>query len=74
MSSGYQGFALVHLAARIKDAAMAEAALLQIEAALKVARAGGHAPLTFDFERRLPEARQIRDTLKACSPVFSICP
>jgi hypothetical protein len=64
----------MELAARTKDAAMAETALHQIDAALQLARAGGHALLTFDFERRLLRARRIRDTLKTCSPLFRICP
>jgi hypothetical protein len=39
MSFGNQGVALMHLAERIRDATMAESAFVQIEAALKTARA-----------------------------------
>jgi hypothetical protein len=55
----------MYLAERTKDAAMAGTAFLQIEAALKTIRAAGHAPSAAYYEARLPEARRIRDTLKA---------
>jgi hypothetical protein len=64
-SFGAQGVALMHLAERTKDATMAESAIVQIEAALETARAGGHAPLTTFYEAGLFEARRIRDALRA---------
>jgi hypothetical protein len=55
----------MHLAQRTEDAAMAEAAFLQIEAALATARARGHPPFVAYFEARLLQARRIRDAFKA---------
>jgi hypothetical protein len=46
MSFGNEGVALLHLAERTKDAAMAETAVLQIATACETSRDGGHAPLT----------------------------
>ena len=43
---------------------VAATALRQIEAALEVMRAGGHAPDTAYYESRLPEARVLVDRLK----------
>jgi hypothetical protein len=43
-SFGSQGVALMLLAERMKDAPMAQTAVLQIEAAFKTLRDGGHAP------------------------------
>jgi hypothetical protein len=64
MSFGNQGVALIRLAQRTKDAAMAETACQQIEAALETMRSAGHVPFAAYYESRLPEARQIRDVLK----------
>ena len=61
---GNQGVALMRLAERQKDPQMAATALRQIEAALEVMRAGGHAPNTVYYESRLPEARALVDRLK----------
>jgi hypothetical protein len=44
---------------------MAQTAVVQIEAAFEALRDGGHAPFAVYYERRLPEARRIRDALKA---------
>ena len=55
---------LMQLAERTKDAAMAETAFQQIETALQITRAGGHAPNAAYYEARLPEARRIHDALK----------
>jgi tetratricopeptide (TPR) repeat protein len=63
MSFGNQGIAMIRLAERTKDVAMAATACQQIEAALGIVRSAGHVPLAAYFESRLPEARQIRDTL-----------
>ena len=63
-TTGNQGVALMRLAERQKDQQMAATALRQIEAALEVMRAGGHAPDTAYYESRLPEARALVDGLK----------
>jgi hypothetical protein len=63
-SFGNQGFALMRLAERTKDASMAQTAVLQIEAAFETFREVGHVPFAVDCERRLAEARRIRDALK----------
>jgi hypothetical protein len=65
MSTGNQGVAMMLLAKPKKDAAMAKAALGQIEAALEVSRAGGHAANAAYYEDRLPEARAILARLEA---------
>ena len=53
-TTGNQGVALMRLAERRKDPQMAATALRQIEAALEVMRAGGHAPNTVYYESRSP--------------------
>ena len=53
MSFGNQGVAMMRLAERTKDAAMAKAAVAQISAAYETLRAGGHAPAAAYFEARL---------------------
>ena len=63
-TTGNQGVALMRLAERQKDQQMAATALRQIEAALEVMRAGGHAPDTAYYESRLPEARVLVGRLK----------
>src|SRR5262249_47606632 len=52
------------LAARAKDASMAQTAVLQIEAAFETLRDGGDAPFAGFYEAHLPEARRIRDALR----------
>jgi hypothetical protein len=64
VSFGNQGVALMQIAERSKDAAMAETAFRQIEAALETVRAGGHAPFAAYYESRLRQAHRIRDALK----------
>jgi hypothetical protein len=64
MSTGNQGVALMHLAGRAQNVAMAGTAVQQIEAALQVMRAGGHAPAAAFYEARLPEARAVLERLK----------
>jgi hypothetical protein len=65
MSTGNQGVAMMRLAERKKDPAMAKAALGQIEAAFEAMRTGGHGPYAAFYEARLPEARAILDRLQA---------
>jgi tetratricopeptide (TPR) repeat protein len=64
-TSGNQGVALMHLAERTKDAATAKMAVQQIEDALEVMHTGTYGPGAAYYEARLPEARRIRDALKA---------
>jgi hypothetical protein len=64
MSTGNQGVALMHLAERAQNVAMAGTAVQRIEAALEVMRAGGHAPNAAFYEARLPEARAVLERLK----------
>jgi tetratricopeptide (TPR) repeat protein len=64
MSFGNHGIAMIQLAQRIKDTAMADAACQQIEAALELTRAAGHAPLASVYELWLPGAYRIRDALR----------
>jgi hypothetical protein len=65
ISFGSQGVSLTLLAERTKNGAMAETALLQIDAALETLLAGGDAPAAAYFKAELPKARRIRDALKA---------
>ena len=59
MSVGNQGIALMYLAKRREDAAMAEAALGQINTAFEAMREGGHRPYAAHFEQQLPIARAL---------------
>jgi exonuclease VII small subunit len=65
MSTGDQGVAIMYLADRKMDVAMARVALGLIEAAFEAMRTGGHEPFAADFEARLPEARAILARLEA---------
>ncbi len=65
VSTGNQGVAMMRLAERKNDAAMAKAALGQIKAAFEVSRDGGHAPNAAYYEARLPEARALLTRLEA---------
>ena len=65
VSTGNQGEALMHLAERTRDAAMAETVFRQIETASKTLRSGVYAAAAGYFEARLAKARAIRDQLKA---------
>jgi hypothetical protein len=58
-SLGNQGGALMLLAERRQDAAMAETALSQINTAFETMRDGGHAPNAAFYESQLPRARAI---------------
>ena len=64
MSSGGQRVALMHLADRRGDAAMAETARLQIETAWQVTRDGGHEVDAAYYAARIPEARAIAARLR----------
>jgi hypothetical protein len=63
--TGYQGVAMMLLAQRTNDPVMAGTALQQIEAALEVTRAGGHARNAAFYEARQAEARALFDRLKS---------
>jgi hypothetical protein len=58
-SFGGEGVALMLLAERRGDAAMAETALSQINIAFETMRDGGNAPSSAHYERQLPRARAI---------------
>ena len=58
-SFGNEGVALMLLAERRGDAAMAETALGQINTAFETMRDGGHRPNAASFERQLPRARAL---------------
>jgi hypothetical protein len=58
-SLGNQGVALMVLADRRKDVAMAKNALSQINTAFETMRRGGHAPNAAFYEGQLPKARAI---------------
>jgi tetratricopeptide (TPR) repeat protein len=64
-SLGNEGLALMLLAQRRGDAAMAEAALSQINTAFETLRDGGHAPNAAVYERQLPNARALVERLRA---------
>ena len=59
MSFGNEGIALMLLAERRGDAAMAVTALSQITMALETMRGGGNAPSAARYERQLPKARAV---------------
>ena len=59
MSFGSEGVALILLAERRGDAAMAKTALSQINAAFETMRDGGNAPSAAYYEQQLPRARAI---------------
>jgi tetratricopeptide (TPR) repeat protein len=64
-SAGNQGVAMMLIAERTKNGALAETAVQQIEAALEAARSGGHAPMSKEFQAQLPKAQAIRDRLES---------
>jgi hypothetical protein len=64
-SFGNEGVALMLLAERRKDAAMAEVALSQINVAFETMRDGGNAPSAAYYERQLPRARALVVRLRA---------
>jgi hypothetical protein len=59
MSFGNEGVALMLLAERRRDAAIAETALSQINTAFETMRDGGHAPYAAYYEQQLPRARAL---------------
>ena len=59
MSFGSEGVALILLAERRGDAAMAKTALSQINAAFETMRDGGDAPSAAYYEQQLSRARAI---------------
>jgi hypothetical protein len=59
MSVGNQGVALMHLAERRGDAAMAETAHDQINMAFETMRDGGNASSAAYYETQLPKARAL---------------
>jgi tetratricopeptide (TPR) repeat protein len=67
MSYGNQGVALMHLAERHADAALAKQAVDQIEAAYAAMREGGHGPRAAYYQGKLPEVRALFDRLTKSS-------
>ena len=65
ISTGNQGEALMLLAQRTRDLAMAKTAFRQIDAASETLRAGGYTAAADYFKGLLLKARAIRDQLKA---------
>ena len=61
---GNQGVAMILIADRINDSALAEIAVQQIEAAHETLREGGHQKALAIYDAQLPKARAIRDRLK----------
>jgi tetratricopeptide (TPR) repeat protein len=62
-SFGCQGIVLMLIAARTNDVALAQNAVRQIEAAYETAREGGQEQSAAVFQKRLVQARTIRDRL-----------
>ena len=63
-SLGNQGIAMMLIADRTNDRAMAETAAQQIETAHEIERSGGQQQWAAFYEAQLPEAQAIRDRLK----------
>jgi len=61
---GNEGLALMLLAERRQDAAMAGTALSQINKAIETMRSGGNAPSATFYEEHLPRARAIVTRLR----------
>ena len=63
-SFGEQGVALMLIADRTSDGALAETAVQQIDAAYETACSGGHHARAIRFKAKLTTAKAIRDRLK----------
>ena len=61
---GNRGVAMMQIADRTNDAAMAETAVAQIKSAHAMLRDGGHEAGAAEFQAQLPKAQAIRDRLK----------
>jgi uncharacterized protein (DUF2267 family) len=59
-----QAHAMILIAVRTNDGALAEIAFQQIQTALATLRDGGHAQRAAELEAHLPQFRAIRDRLK----------
>jgi hypothetical protein len=68
ISFGNEGDALMLVAERKKNAAMAEAALNQINMAFETLRDGGDGPNAAYYERQLPKARAVVARLHLKAP------
>ena len=64
MSLGNQGLAMMGLADRNKDVAMAKTAFEQINTAYEAMHSGGHGSFADYYKARLPEARSLFERLK----------
>ena len=63
-TTGNQGVAMMQIADRTNDAAMAETAVAQIESAYAMLRDGGHEAWAPSYQHQLPRAQAVRDRLK----------
>jgi hypothetical protein len=63
-SSGNQGVAMMLIADRTNDGALAETAVQQVQAAYETLRDGGHEQWAAYYQEQLPKAQAIRDRLK----------
>ncbi len=66
-SLGGQGVAMMLIADRTNDGAVADAAVRQIQTAYETERSGGDQQLSADFQTQLTKAQAIRDRLKGAS-------
>jgi hypothetical protein len=62
-TTGNRGVAMMQIADRTNDAAMAETAVAQIESAYAMLRDGGPEAWAAEFQAQLPKAQTIRDRL-----------
>jgi hypothetical protein len=62
--TGNQGVAMMVIAGRNSDAALAEAAMRQIETAYETMQSGGHEQFAAYYRAQLPRAQAVRDRLK----------
>src|SRR5262249_55063470 len=69
ITTGSQGEALILLAKRRVDAAMAKTAVAQIEAARDLMQAAGHAPFTAHYQAKLVRGRAAANKIRGrCIP------
>jgi hypothetical protein len=66
-TTGNQGVAMMVIADRTNDVALADAAVLQIEAAYETTQSGGQEQWSAYYHAQLPRAQAIRDRLKGQS-------
>jgi hypothetical protein len=72
-STGNQGVAMMVIADRTDDAALAETAVQQIEAAYEMTQSGGHEQWAAYYRAQLARAQAVRDRLKGRNTKSSTC-